>query len=128
MGENLKILFHSLLSGTVVQYVYLDPQSPPQQILLQLFVEGSKEGQAVYWGGDEDLLQVGGEAAKRLGDVPEAGKWVRLRVPVEMFGIRNAWINGLLFGQYEGRVYWGPTSKSVSRLDQTSEVMVVSEK
>ncbi|MDX1486707.1 MAG: hypothetical protein R3268_00800 [Acidiferrobacterales bacterium] len=112
----------------LVQYVYLDSEAPPEQILLQLFVEGTKEGQAVYWGGEEDLIRVGGEVAKRLGDLPETGKWVRLRVPVEIFGMKNAWINGLLFGQHGGRIHWGPTTKSISRLDQTEGVMVVSER
>lgn len=112
----------------LVQYVYLDPQAPPEQILLQLFVEGRKEGQAVYWGGAGDVIRVGGENAKRLGDLPEPGQWVRLRVPVEMLGMKNAWINGLLFGQYGGRAHWGPTAKSISRLDRTEGVMIVSER
>ena len=43
-------------------------------------------------------------------------------------GMENAWINGLLFGQYGGRAFWGPTAKSISRLDRTEQVMVVPER
>ncbi len=38
----------------LVQYVYLDPEKPPRQILLKLYVEGSQEEHRVYWG--EDLI------------------------------------------------------------------------
>jgi PKD repeat protein len=117
-----------LASGdNLIQYVYLDPESPPQQILLQAYVEGRHEGSAVYWGGDEDLIQVGGQVAQRVGDLPEPGQWVRLKIPIAAFGIKNAWINGLLFGSYDGEVRWGPTAKSIGRLDDTPPIMIISE-
>ncbi|MEM9412639.1 MAG: DUF1549 domain-containing protein, partial [Planctomycetota bacterium] len=58
-------------------YVYLDPKNPPQQIMLQ-FNDGGLEHRA-YWG--ENLITFGTDntpSRLRLGDLPEAGEWVKL--------------------------------------------------
>jgi hypothetical protein len=109
----------------LIQYVYLDPDAPPEQIMLRAFLDGRHEGRALYWGGDEDLIRAGDDGAEPAGDLPEPGRWVRLKIPIEELGIESAWIDGLVFGHYDGRVYWGPTAKSVERLDDSPRVMIL---
>ncbi len=109
----------------LVQYVYLDPDDPPREIMLQLYTEGGKVAQQIYWG--EDLIDLGPAPSYRAGELPEAGTWIRLRIPLESLDIGGLWLTGMLYGQYDGRVIWGPTTKSLSRLDLTDEVLPVDE-
>ena len=108
----------------LVQYVYLDPKNPPKQILLQLYAGGTQLGQRVYWG--EKRLDLGGDPGTRLGDLPPAGKWVRLRIQLQRFGLNRAEATGLLFGQYDGRAFWGATTRSTGQ-DDAAEMLTVPE-
>ena len=87
-------------------YVYLDPQNPPKQIMLQ-FNNGNWEHRSV-WG--DDLIAWGkrGTASRRrFGPLPPVGKWVRLEVPAARVGLKPGMvINGWAFTQYGGTVYW----------------------
>ncbi|GAB6167524.1 PSD1 and planctomycete cytochrome C domain-containing protein [Thermostilla marina] len=87
--------------------VYLDPENPPQEIMLQ-WNDGSWEHRA-YWG--DGLIPYGGDkdspAHRRLGDLPAAGEWVRLEVPVDEVGFQpGAKVQGWAFTQHGGTVYW----------------------
>ncbi|RMF95164.1 MAG: DUF1549 domain-containing protein, partial [Planctomycetota bacterium] len=87
--------------------VYLDPENPPQEIMLQ-WNDGSWEHRA-YWG--DGVIPYGGDkdapAHRRLGDLPEPGRWVRLEVPVERVGFQpGAKVQGWAFTQHGGTVYW----------------------
>ena len=87
-------------------HVYLDPDHPPREIMLQ-FNDGSWEHRA-YWG--ESLIDWGQEdspSRKRIGDVPEAGRWARLEFTAAEVGLApGAVVNGVAFTQYDGKVYW----------------------
>ena len=89
-------------------YVYLDPANPPKQIMLQ-FDDNTWEHRA-YWG--EALLPFTDVAESavgklRVGDLPEAGKWVRLEVDAEKVGLaEGAVIRGMSFSQHGGTAYW----------------------
>lgn len=111
----------------LIQYVYLDPASPPKQILVQLYAEGEQGEQRVYWGDDRiDLgARAGTPALLRAGPLPPAGSWVRLRVPAERFALGGAKVTGALWGQADGRAYWGATTKSPGHLDLEPESLVV---
>ncbi len=91
---------------TLFCFVYLDPQNPPQQIMLQ-FNDGSWEHRAA-WG--EDLIPwgtLGTPSRKLMGPLPQAGQWVRLEVPAAEVGLgAGTLINGWAFTQYGGTVYW----------------------
>lgn len=91
---------------TLFAYVYLDPQNPPQTIMLQ-FNDGSWEHRA-YWG--ENKIEWGGvntPARVAMGPLPALGTWVRLEVPVDKVGLKtDAKLNGWAFTQFGGTVYW----------------------
>ena len=89
-------------------YVWLDPENPPQTIMLQ-WNDGSWEHRA-FWG--EDKIQYGEigndtPAHKPMGDLPELGKWVRLEVEPELVGLKaGSVLNGMAFTQFGGTAYW----------------------
>ncbi len=87
--------------------VYLDPQKPPKEIMLQWHTSGWLH--RAYWGAN--LIDWGrDQSTERLamGKLPEAGRWVRLEVDAARVGIKpGAVITGLAFTQYDGTAYWG---------------------
>ncbi|MDA1049724.1 MAG: PSD1 and planctomycete cytochrome C domain-containing protein [Planctomycetota bacterium] len=87
-------------------YVYLDPANPPETVQLQ-FNDGSWEHRA-FWGADKGHGAGRNNPSNlRLGDLPEAGKWVRLEVPSAAVGLNEgAKLNGWAFTQFSGTVHW----------------------
>jgi hypothetical protein len=97
----------SIGAGTkLFTYVYLDTLNPPKEIMLQ-FNDGTWEHRA-YWGGDKiDWGKKDTASRRRLGDLPETGKWVRLEVDATQVGLKpGAKLNGWAFTQFDGKVYW----------------------
>jgi hypothetical protein len=97
--------------------VYLDPENPPKEIMLQ-WNDGSWEHRA-YWGGNHiDWGKDGTASRKHQGKLPPAGEWVRLEVPADQVGLKaGAKVNGWAFTQFDGTVYWdqaGVTSRRVA--------------
>jgi mono/diheme cytochrome c family protein len=91
---------------TLFAYIYLDPENPPKEIMMQ-WNDGSWEHRA-YWGENKiDWGKDGQVGRKHLGELPEVEKWVRLEVTVEQVGLKpGAKINGWAFTQFDGKVYW----------------------
>ena len=93
-------------SDKLFAYVYLDPQNPPRQIMLQ-FNDGSWEHRA-YWG--ENLISFGKDKTTsrlRLGDLPPTGKWVRLEVLAKDIGFKKrSTVRGFAFSQHGGQANW----------------------
>ena len=87
-------------------HVFLDPENPPREIMLQ-WNDGSWEHRA-FWGEDViDWGRVDTASRRRMGDLPEAGKWVRLDIPVGKVGLKpGAKVNGWAFTQFGGTVLW----------------------
>jgi hypothetical protein len=87
-------------------YVYLDPNDPPKEIMLQ-WNDGTWEHR-VYWG--ENAIPWGGEnspARRAMGELPKAGEWVRLEVDAAHVGLNpGAAIRGWAFTQHDGTCYW----------------------
>ena len=98
-------------------WVWLNPDDPPQTIMLQ-FNDGSWSHRA-FWGKDTIAWGTAGNADHRhLGDLPEAGKWVRLEVAAEHVGLAaGAELNGWAFTQFGGEVWWD-TAGLVTRTPQ----------
>lgn len=92
-------------------YVWMDPKDPPKSLMLQAHSQskGTWEHRG-FWG--EDRITYGGtgtnEANHRaMGDLPKAGEWVRLELPVEEIGfVAGDKIDGISFDQFGGLVYW----------------------
>jgi len=99
---------HTVLSGEdeFFAYVYLDPENPPRQIMLQ-FNDGAWDHRA-YWG--ESLIPFGQEntvSRVKMGPLPEWGKWVRLSIPAQKIGLNpKDQVNGIAFTQWDGTIYW----------------------
>ncbi|MFP6893315.1 MAG: DUF1549 domain-containing protein, partial [Opitutales bacterium] len=87
-------------------YVYLDTLNPPKQIMLQ-FNDGSWEHRA-YWGESKiDWGKEGTVSKRKMGPLPETGKWVRLEVDPAQVGLKEgSKLNGWAFSQFDGKVYW----------------------
>ncbi len=87
-------------------YVYLDPQQPPREIMLQ-WNDGNWEHR-IYWG--ENLINFGRDGTpsrKHMGSLPAAGTWHRISVPAAEVNLRAGQvINGFALSQFGGRVLW----------------------
>ena len=87
-------------------YVYIDPKSPPREIMLQ-WNNGSWD-QRAFWG--DDLIKFGEAntpSRRRIGPLPKAGQWVRLEIAARDVGIDSPTdIAGWSFDQQGGTVYW----------------------
>jgi serine/threonine protein kinase len=86
-------------------HVYLDPKSPPREIMLQ-FNDGMWEHRA-FWG--EDVIAYGstGPGHVSMGPLPQPGSWARLEVEVSKVGLNpGAVINGWALTQHDGTAYW----------------------
>src|SRR5262249_18326992 len=60
--------------------------------------------------GDADLIEFGTKGTPekvQVGDLPEAGKWVRLEVEAWKLGLRpGTKVTGIAFTQFDGNTYW----------------------
>lgn len=104
-------------SARLFAYVFVDPADPPQQIMLQWNVDGSWEHRA-YWGDNQiDWGKDKTSSRRRLGDLPEAGKWVRLEVDPAKVGIQPGQVvNGWAFTQFGGTLHWDNAGMEAEKL------------
>jgi RHS repeat-associated protein len=97
----------------IIQYVYLDPETPPEQIVLQVYDETLSAAHRASFGADilpfEDRSGYGHVAA---GPLPARGTWMRLRIPVSELGMAGRGVAGLAFYAVGGKAYFGPTRLS----------------
>ena len=106
-------------------HVYLDPENPPKQIMLQ-FNDGAWEHRA-YWGDNKITFGKNNTTSRiRLGDIPETGKWIRLEVLASDVGFKDgATIGGIAFSQQGGKMYWdsaGVTTDMIQTFNEDSFV------
>ncbi|QHE75795.1 hypothetical protein [Hydrogenophaga sp. PBL-H3] len=97
-------------------WVCLDPDHPPRCLMLQ-WRDDTGWSHRAYWG--EPLLTWGRPATGahpfkvaghfHVGDLPPAGRWVRLEVPSSLVGLAGVAVNGMSFDLFDGRAAWGPT-------------------
>ena len=86
-------------------HVWLDPKDPPQAVQLQ-FYSGNWEHR-VRWGGDAHGAGRAGGADHRAGDLPAAGRWVRLEVEARDIDLAvGDLVDGVAFTQVGGTVFW----------------------
>jgi hypothetical protein len=90
-------------------YVWLNPENPPQQIMLQFHHEKSTWSHRASWGADFIPYGKGSDndAHRKMGPLPAAGQWVRLEVPVAKVGLKTGdEVTQLAFTQYGGEAFW----------------------
>jgi len=96
---------------TLIAYVYLDPASPPSEVMLQ-WNDGSWNARA-YWGANVMPYGIDGTASRRyMGPLPAAGQWVRLEVPAALVGLEGRTLNGMAFTLSSGRATWDHAGKA----------------
>jgi len=101
-------------NDNIIQYVYLDPNNEPSEILLQFYTDNGDGEHRAYWGGC--TIPTGGTQGTAslyyMGDLPDSGKWVRLKIPASTVGLSGKDIKGMAFVTYNGKAYWDKTVKS----------------
>jgi hypothetical protein len=88
-------------------YVYIDRKRLPNELMLQWHTSAGWSHRA-YWG--QNLIEWGKDGTPerlKMGDLPAAGKWVRLEVPAARLKLApGTVIDGWAFTQHWGTVYW----------------------
>lgn len=87
-------------------HVYLDPKNPPKEIMLQWHTNAWRH--RAYWGAN--VIPWGTDDSperRKIGDLPEKGKWVRLEVDPAQVGIKpGEVIVGWACTQHDGTAWW----------------------
>lgn len=108
-------------NGRISVQCYVDPQDPPLSIMLQFHTAGWNH--RATWG-DEGAIPFGKVRTPenvKIGALPEAGKWVKLEVPVERVGLKPGMkVTGFAFTQFGGTVSWDRLEIS-SRVDPAKD-------
>ncbi|MDA0839247.1 MAG: hypothetical protein O2857_15875 [Planctomycetota bacterium] len=84
-------------------------ESPPQSI------NGASERGAYYFevlGGAACKAVDGQPGMKRMGEMPQSGEWITVRIPAAAVGLAGQKLDGLAFSVDGGKVSWGRTSLS----------------
>jgi hypothetical protein len=99
---------------TLFAFVYLDPNNPPSEVMLQ-WNDGSSWEHRAFWGADNIGYGSGGSTGhKYVGALPAAGQWALLQVPASQVGLEGSTISGMAFSQYDGRATWDYAGKTPS--------------
>jgi hypothetical protein len=97
--------------ATLFAYVYLDPDTPPSEVMLQWF-DGTWEHRA-YWGADSINFGTNNtESRHPMGPLPPTGRWLRLDVPANVVGLAGGALNGMAFTLFGGRAAWARAGRS----------------
>ncbi|WP_300317838.1 hypothetical protein [Accumulibacter sp.] len=108
--ENASATFTVAAAERLYLWVFVDPDNPPTQLMLQWRTGTSWEHRA-YWG----LSRIGwgaeGTASRRrIGAMPRPGRWLRLEVPVDTVSgvdVAGAALNGMAFTFFDGSAVFG---------------------
>ncbi|MAT14833.1 MAG: hypothetical protein CMJ46_06130 [Planctomyces sp.] len=89
-------------------YVYLDPENPPEEVMLQVHTQENQWHHRAYWGANKvDFGKDGTTQRLKLGELPAKGEWVRLEVAAAKIGLKaGAVVDGLAMTQFGGSAYW----------------------
>jgi hypothetical protein len=95
---------------TLFAYVWIDPQTPPDEILLQ-WNDGNGWLHGAFWGRDAKGVihegQLGTASRRYMGQLPAGGEWVRLEAPASAVGLEGVTLRGMAFKLSGGRSWWG---------------------
>jgi hypothetical protein len=107
-------------TDTLYAYVYLDPTTPPSEVMLQWHdTSGSWEHRA-YWGSNGVGFGNSGTTSRHYeGPLPITGQWVRLELPASDAGMGGVTADGLAFTLYDGQASWDHAGHAVAGVDNT---------
>lgn len=89
-------------------WVYLDPNNPPREVMLQWRRDGQPWTNRAVWGGDFIDWGQRSTAERRLvGGLPPPGQWVRLEVSAAEVGLNGASLAGIAFTLFDGHAVFG---------------------
>lgn len=99
---------------TLFAYVYLDPTTPPTEIMLHWF-DGTSWDHRAYWGANSIHYGTNDTAGRRnMGALPAKGQWVRLEIPASAVGLEGRKVYGMCFSTYAGGATWDLTGRAKS--------------
>ena len=94
-------------NGTFFVHCFLDPENPPEAIMLQFYVNGWNH-RAVW--GDHEKIGWGKEGTHQrvvMGKLPQTGKWVQLKFPASKIGLSpKTKVTGFALTQFSGTINW----------------------
>ena len=90
-------------------WIYLDPNDPPEEIMLQWNDDGAAGWQhRAFWGANK--IGYGKDRSTerwRMGELPTLGAWTRLEVPAAVVGLHGgSVVHGVAFTQFGGTCFW----------------------
>jgi hypothetical protein len=108
--------FHGAPAGHVVgtndilfAYVFIPTQNVPETIMLQ-WHDGTSWEHGAYWGADRiKEFKANTPARRHAGELPAAGRWVRLEAPAAQVGMEGKTIRGMSYILHGGQCFWGRT-------------------
>ena len=109
-------LFHNAPKPHVVRsgenlfaHVYIVPELVPETIMLE-WHDGQNWEHRAYWGADKIAFgQPDTPSRRRLGEIPPAGVWTRLEIPVDLVGLAGKSLKGMAFSLFGGQAIWHRT-------------------
>ena len=108
-------------NGTIFAHCFLDPENPPEAIMLQFHVNGWNH--RAVWGAHEKIGwgKEGTHQRVVMGKLPQTGKWVELKFPASKIGLSpKTKVTGFALTQFSGTVNWDHFGIS-STLDQAND-------
>jgi hypothetical protein len=104
----------NLVLNTVFKiWVYSEPKTPPQTIMLQFARDG--EWFRAYWGNSS--INFGREGTRerwRMGNIPKPGEWSELSIYPADFGMLGSEIKHIALTSYDGVVYYDRMSITIA--------------
>ncbi len=102
-------------NGTFFVHCFLDPENPPEAIMLQFYVNGWNH--RAVWGDHEKIGWGKAKTHERvvMGKLPETGKWIELKFPASQIGLSpKTKVTGFALTQFSGTVNWDHFGISVT--------------
>ncbi len=94
-------------NGVIFAHVFIAPENMPRSIMLQFFKNGWLH--RAVWGDYEVIAWGAVNTTERvsMGQLPDAGKWIRLEIPVAKIGLKAGdLLTGFALTQFGGTIYW----------------------
>ena len=119
--QNAEKIFTISDSDMFFAYVWLDPNDPPETLMLQ-FNDGDWNHRA-FWGADKIRFgRIGSNQSDHrfMGELPSKATWIRLEVDPQSVGLKSgSKLSGLSFVQFGGSAYWDKAGIHTTVANQT---------